>query len=136
MEQKSGASERRSEVSRVPTPYADITQIRFWGLRITALSAPVGAPPSYSVVAASLPRPLGGCRGSPPAMRQTRERGRATTMPHVRDTTGLVLGGLRLSDLLDRLDLDDLGLGGGDEPRHHQDRERREGCEFHLDLPL
>src|SRR5712692_1108615 len=54
--QKCGASERRSEVSRVPTPYADITQIRFWGLRFTALSAPVGAPPSYSVVPASLRR--------------------------------------------------------------------------------
>jgi len=43
--QKSGASERRSEVSRVPTPYADITQIRFWGLRLTALSAPRGRSP-------------------------------------------------------------------------------------------
>src|SRR5216117_4146795 len=36
----------------ISTPYADITQIRFWGLRLSALSAPPssGAPPSYSVV--------------------------------------------------------------------------------------
>src|SRR2546430_2484677 len=47
------APERRSQgIPRVSTPYADITQIRFWGLRLSALSAPLssGAPPSYSVV--------------------------------------------------------------------------------------
>src|SRR5436190_23396251 len=47
------APERRSQgIPRVSTPYADITQIRFWGLRPSALSAPLssGAPPSYSVV--------------------------------------------------------------------------------------
>src|SRR5437773_11603033 len=76
MEQKSGASERRSEVSRVPTPYADITQIRFWGLRIAALSAPVGAPPPYPVVAVSVRAHL-----------LTRERRRTATPPHVRDAT-------------------------------------------------
>jgi hypothetical protein len=65
--QKSGASERRSEVSRVPTPYADITQIRFWGLRLTALSAPPGAPPSYSVVRRVYVVPLRRLQGfSPP----------------------------------------------------------------------
>src|SRR5438094_7487375 len=47
------APERRSQgIPRLSTPYADITQIRFWGLRLSALSAPLssGAPPSYSVV--------------------------------------------------------------------------------------
>src|SRR5256885_14532508 len=50
------APERRSQgIPRVSTPYADITQIRFWGLRLSALSAPLssGAPPSYSVVCSS-----------------------------------------------------------------------------------
>src|SRR5438552_7267755 len=47
------APERRSQgIPRVSTPYADITQIRFWGLRLSALSAPPssGAPPSYEIV--------------------------------------------------------------------------------------
>src|SRR5213594_3735383 len=51
------APERRSQgIPRVSTPYADITQIRFWGLRLSALSAPLssGAPPSYSVVCSQL----------------------------------------------------------------------------------
>src|SRR6266550_214810 len=51
------APERRSQgVPLVSTPYADITQIRFWGLRLSALSAPLssGAPPSYSVVCLSI----------------------------------------------------------------------------------
>src|SRR2546423_15618114 len=47
------APERRSQgIPRVSTPYADITQTRFWGLRLSALSAPPSsaAPPSYSDV--------------------------------------------------------------------------------------
>src|SRR5207249_6796751 len=57
------APERRSQgIPRVSTPYADITQIRFWGLRRSALSAPPssGAPPSYSVVCVRVYAEAGG----------------------------------------------------------------------------
>src|SRR2546430_5126207 len=59
MGKRKAAPERRSQgIPRVSTPYADITQIRFWGLRLSALSAPLssGAPPSYSVVCGQLCR--------------------------------------------------------------------------------
>src|SRR5438067_6934992 len=62
------APERRSQgIPRVSTPYADITQIRFWGLRLSALSAPLssGAPPSYSVVLPLILRRIGPTRRGP-----------------------------------------------------------------------
>src|SRR5436190_4988993 len=60
MGKRKTAPERRSQgIPRVSTPYADITQIRFWGLRLSALSAPhsSGAHPSYEVVGLQ-PTPL------------------------------------------------------------------------------
>src|SRR4029078_246763 len=55
---KAAPERRLLGIPRVSTPYADITQIRFWGLRPSALSAPPssGAPPSYEVVLLSLGR--------------------------------------------------------------------------------
>src|SRR5688572_3451654 len=105
---KSGASERRSEVSRVPTPYADITQIRFWGLRLSALSAPRGrSPVVFNCACSVLPYPQGGCRGFSPC-----------------DESGGLL------DLFDRHDL--ALVRWGDEPRDDEDREGTECDELHL----
>ena len=43
--------------------YAKITQIRFWGLRLSALSAPRGRSPSYSIVTAEFSPSFGGVQG-------------------------------------------------------------------------
>src|SRR5437016_3390877 len=121
------APERRSQgIPRVSTPYADITQIRFWGLRLSALSAPPssGAPPSYSVVCTRF--------YFVPAQARTR-RGPSPWSGLVLDRpVGCVW--LRGFPLLRVADDRDVAARRRDEPRNDQDRERYECEDLHLRL--
>src|SRR2546427_2742901 len=119
------APERRSQgVPRVSTPYADITQIRFWGLRLSALSAPLssGAPPSYSVV-----------RVRVYAGRETRRGPRPSWSLVLSRPIWVAASGrfalLRVADRRDR-------LRRSHEPADHQDREGCECQELHRSPPL
>src|SRR6266849_1559313 len=126
------APERRSQgVSRVSTPYADITQIRFWGLRLSALSAPLssGAPPSYSVVCASsvcrFRRTRRGPSPSPGLVlnRPISSRGLAPAPLTLSGVPGASTS-RRFAVLRLAAHHDHVAVRWRDEPRHHQDRER------------
>src|SRR5439155_12626788 len=136
------APERRSQgTPRVSTPYADITQIRFWGLRLSALSAPPssGAPPSYSVVCTRfyfVPAQARTRRGPSPWSGLVLDRpiqswGLAPT-PHSLMCSGpITSGGFPLLRVADHCDV---AARRRDEPRDDQDRERYECEDLHLRL--